>query len=284
MIKHYMQLTKPGIIGGNLIAAAAGFFLAAKGQIDWPLFCAAMLSVILIIGSGCTFNNCIDKDIDGKMERTQSRVLVTGQLPIKNAILFACLLAVIGFAVMAVYTNIYALSFGVLGFFVYVVLYTLMSKRTSIHSTAIGSISGACPPVIGYCAVTNQIDLGALIVFLAFCLWQIPHSFAIAIFRFRDYQQASIPLLPLEKGIKTARIQIIAYVVSFTAVALLLSVLNYTGLIYAMTMLALGLYWAYIAIVEYNEEKLQAWGRKMFVLSIVIICCFSLLISIDFVS
>ncbi len=283
MIKDYVQLTKPGIIAGNLIAAVAGFFLAAQGQIDWPLFAFTMLSVILIIASGCTFNNCIDKDIDSKMQRTKDRVLVTGRLSVTQAIVFATITGVAGFAVMYLYTNLYALAFGALGFLVYVGLYSILYKRTTVYSTAIGSISGACPPVIGYVAVANQIDAAAIILLVAFCLWQIPHTYAIAIFRFKDYQKADIPLLPLKDGIEVARVHIVGYTIAFVVASLLLTVFNYTGMIYAITMAALGLYWCYIAVMEYSEDNLQAWGRKMFVLSIITICFFSLLIATDFV-
>ncbi len=284
MFKHYLSLTKPGIIFGNLIAAAAGFLLAAKGQIDWPLFIATMSGVILIVGSGCTFNNYIDRDIDGKMQRTKNRVLVTGRLPVSNALMFASLLGVIGFGLMYQFSNLYALGFGVLGFVVYVGFYSLMYKRTSVFSTAIGSISGACPPVMGYVAVTGQVDSGALILLVAFCLWQIPHSYAIAIYRFNDYQQAKIPVLPIKEGIKAARYHIIVYIIAFVLVSLMLTHQNYVGFLYAAVMTILGGYWAYIAMIEYNETNQQAWGKKMFILSIITICCFSMLISTDFVA
>jgi len=284
MLKHYISLTKPGIISGNLIATAAGFFLAAKGDIDWQLLIFTLLGVTLIVGSGCAFNNYIDRDIDGKMERTKNRALVKGMLSTKSALIFATIIGILGFSALVFFTNAWATGMSVVGFLVYVGLYSLMLKRTSVYGTAIGSISGACPPVIGYLAITAQFDMGAAILLVAFCLWQMPHSYAIAIYRFSDYQRANIPVLPLTDGIKAARYHIIAYIIAFILVCLLLVQQNYVGMVYAVVMSVLGIYWVYIALMEYSEKNQIAWGKKLFLLSIVIICCFSTLISLDFVA
>ena len=128
-----------------------------------------------------------------------------------------------------------------------------------------GSISGACPPVIGYCAVTNQFDIGAAIMLVAFCLWQIPHSYAIAIYRFDDYKAAKIPVLPVTEGIKAARNHIIGYIVAFTLVALMLSQQAYVGAVYAIAMAILGLYWLYIAVADFNRLDNHQWARRLFV-------------------
>ena len=282
-LSFYFSLTKPGIIAGNLIATAAGFFLASKGQVDWLLFSATMLSIIFIIGSACVFNNVIDRDIDMLMERTCNRVLVKGLVSVNGALVAAVLLGFAGFSIAYFMTNTVALFMGALGFVVYVGLYSLYFKRKSIYGTAVGSISGACPPVMGYCAVTGQFDIGALILLAIFCVWQIPHSYAIAIYRFKDYSLANIPILPLRSGFKTARDHIISYILVFIGVCLLLTQQNYAGIIYASCMTLLGLYWTYIAVTGFSEKNQQVWGKKLFVFSIITICCFSLLISFDFV-
>lgn len=282
MIKSFLQLTKPGIIIGNLIAAAAGFFLAAQGNIDWFLFLAMCSGVILIIASGCVFNNYIDRDIDGLMQRTCNRVLVTKLVSLNSALVYAFILGLAGFTVLFVFTNITSLSFGALGFIVYVGFYSLYFKRKSIYGTLVGSLSGACPPVIGYCAITGNFDIGAAIILIAFCLWQIPHSYAIAIYRMTDYQAAKIPVLPICKDIKTARKHIIAYITAFTLVSLLLSQQAYVGIIYAVVMSILGAYWLYIAIADFNRLSNQMWAKRLFVFSILTITILSVLISFDF--
>lgn len=282
-LKYYWSLMKPGIIFGNVIAAAAGFFLASQGNVDWLLFIATLLSVTLIIGSACTFNNVIDIDIDGKMERTCDRVLVKSLVSVNHALWFASLIGLLGFSLIYFAANATAFFVGLFGFVIYVGFYSLYFKRKSVYGTAVGSLSGACPPVMGYCAVLGQIDIGAILLLVVFCIWQIPHSYAIAIYRFKDYVSADIPVLPLREGVSVARIHIILYIIAFTVVCLLLSQQNYVGMVYAVCMTLLGLYWIYIAVMGYRKMDSQQWGKKLFLFSIITICCFSMLISLDFV-
>ena len=280
--KQQYSLIKPGIVYGNLIAGAAGFFLASQGNIDWLHFALIMLSIACIVSSGCIINNMFDRDIDGKMKRTKNRVLVTGEVPLSSAYALGIATFVAGFGILLMFSNKLTLLMGVLGFFVYVVVYTMWTKRHSVHSTVVGSISGACPPVMGYVAVTNSFDIGAVLLLCCFCIWQIPHSYAIAIFRFDDYKAANIPVLPITKGIDTARWHMLVCTVGFTAGCLLFSQFNYVGDAFAVTMMFIGLYWTYVVSSGSTKQPTQQWGRKMFILSIIAISCFSLLLSIDF--
>lgn len=205
MIKSYLQVTKPGIIIGNLISVVGGFLLAAKGHMDHTLFSYTILGVSLVVASGCAFNNLIDRDIDRKMERTKNRVLVKGLVSVHITFALAIVLGILGFAILYFGANPLAMWLAVMGFVVYVFVYSLYMKRHSVYGTLIGSLSGAAPPVIGYCAVSNEFDTDALILLAIFSLWQMPHSYAIAIFRFKDYQAANIPVLPVVKGIAVAK-------------------------------------------------------------------------------
>ena len=282
MFKDYLLITKPGIIMGNLIAASSGFFLASRGDFEALYLFWVLLGTSLVIASGCVLNNVIDCDIDRKMTRTKDRALASGRLEIKNAIFYGVLLGVLGFAILILETNWLAVLFAGLGFIVYVGLYSLKYKRSSVYGTLIGSLSGACPPVIGYVTVTNEFDIGATILLLAFCLWQIPHSYAIAIYRFDDYQAAKIPVLPIKQGIQSAQRHMIVYIIGFTIVAMMLTLYGYVGNIYALTMGGCSLYWLYLAKIGYHPSNERLWARKLFVFSIVIIVAFSILISIDF--
>lgn len=284
MFKNYLQLCKPGIIRGNLIAAAGGFFLASQGQIDWLLFLAMSLGTTCVVAGGCVFNNYIDRDIDKKMKRTCQRALVLKVIPVSYALLFGATLSIIGFGTLYFTTSLAAFNFAVLGFVVYVGFYSLYYKRHSIHGTLIGSLSGACPPVIGYCAVSHQFDIGAAILFITFCIWQIPHSYAIAIYRFEDYKSASIPVFPIKAGIQLTRFHIIAYIIAFSFASLALTYSGYTGGIYALGMGLLSLYWLYIAKVGFQKMPTEQWGKQLMLFSIVCIMGFCLLISIDFVN
>ncbi len=282
MIKRYYSLTKPGIIFGNLISVAGGFFLASRGDVDFTLLLATVVGLALVIASGCAFNNYIDRDIDRLMERTQDRVLVQGLVSPRATLVFATLLGIAGFAVLYWGTNLLAVLFAALGFGVYVGLYSLYLKRHSVYGTLVGSLSGAAPPVVGYVAVSNRFDLGALTLLLIFCLWQMPHSYAIAIFRFKDYRAASIPVLPVLRGVKTAKHYITGYILAFLAATLMLSLTGYAGYGYFIIAAAMGGYWLYMALTGYRAGNDEAWAKKVFVFSIFTITALSVMMSIDF--
>ncbi|MEQ9887043.1 heme o synthase [Pectobacterium zantedeschiae] len=282
MIKQYLQVTKPGIIFGNLISVIGGFLLAAQGHIDYPLFLATLLGVSLVVASGCVFNNVIDRDIDKKMERTKNRVLVKGLISLKVTLVYASLLGIAGFALLYIAANPLAMWLSVMGFVVYVGVYSLYMKRHSVYGTLIGSLSGAAPPVIGYCAVSNQFDAGALILLLIFSLWQMPHSYAIAIFRFKDYQAANIPVLPVVKGISVAKNHITLYIVAFAVATLMLSLGGYAGYKYLIVAAAVSVWWLGMALSGYkNAIDDRVWARKLFVFSIVAITSLSVMMSVD---
>ncbi|MEI7179253.1 heme o synthase [Pectobacterium carotovorum] len=282
MIKQYLQVTKPGIIFGNLISVIGGFLLAAQGRIDYPLFFATLVGVSLVVASGCVFNNVIDRDIDKKMERTKNRVLVKGLISLKITLVYASLLGIAGFALLYIAANPLAMWLAVMGFVVYVGVYSLYMKRHSVYGTLIGSLSGAAPPVIGYCAVSNQFDAGALILLLIFSLWQMPHSYAIAIFRFKDYQAANIPVLPVVKGISVAKHHITLYIVAFAVATLMLSLGGYAGYKYLIVAAAVSVWWLGMALSGYkNAIDDRVWARKLFVFSIVAITSLSVMMSVD---
>ena len=156
MMKQYLQVTKPGIIFGNLISVIGGFLLASKGSLDVPLFILTMAGVSLVVASGCVFNNYIDRDIDCIMERTKNRALVRGLIAPGVSLWYASALGVAGIALLYFAANPLAALLAVLGFLVYVGVYSLYMKRHSVYGTLVGSLSGAAPPVIGYCAVSGQ--------------------------------------------------------------------------------------------------------------------------------
>lgn len=282
MIKKFIYLTKPGIIFGNFISVMGGFFLASQGNIDLWLLLVTLLGTSLVVASGCVVNNIIDQDIDVKMERTRNRALVKKSVSNTAAFIYAAVLGVFGFALLYFFTNLLAVAFAAFGFFVYVVLYSLYLKRHSIHQTLVGSLSGACPPVIGYCAVANQFDVGALILFILFCIWQMPHSFAIAIFRLNDYVSARIPVLPAKKGIYITKLQSAVYVLLFMLTGNLLYVFHYVGLIYLIIFAGLCAYWLYLAVSGFKAIDDRVWARRFFLFSVILITVFSIVISIDY--
>ncbi|MBA1273063.1 heme o synthase [Stutzerimonas azotifigens] len=278
---HFIQVTKPGIIFGNAISVAGGYFLAARGAADLWLLLVALLGTALVVASGCAFNNYIDRDIDVMMERTRNRVLVQGLLPGRVVLAYATVLGLAGVSLLYWGANPLSALFAVLGFVIYVGFYSLYLKRKSVHGTLVGSISGAMPPVIGYCAASGSFDLAALTLLIIFSLWQVPHSYAIAIFRYKDYLAASIPVLPVERGIAVAKRHILLYILAFLLATLMLALWGYAGISYLVVAAAMGSYWLYLAWTGYQAVDDRLWARKLFFFSIYIITALSLMMAVD---
>jgi protoheme IX farnesyltransferase len=211
------------------------------------------------------------------MERTKKRAIAAGNVSGFAAISYGSALAVAGFIILAVFTNWLVFGLGVIAIVFYVVFYGL-AKRRSVYGTLVGSIPGATPSVAGYLAVTNHIDSAALILFLILVFWQMPHFYAIAMYRYKDYKAAGLPVLPVERGMAAARVQILAYIIALTIAATLLSVFGYTGYIYLTVVLALGVYWL-LQGRSYKSSNAAKWGKKMFLSSLVVSLGLSMIIA-----
>jgi len=154
-----------------------------------------------------------------------------------------------------------------------------VAKRRSVQGTIVGSIAGSAPIVAGYTAVTGQIDAAAIILFLVLTFWQMPHFYAIAIYRFNDYKAAKIPVLPVVKGMRATKVQIVAYIVAFIAATEALFFYGYTSYIYAIVMAIVGLVWLARGIAGFSVTNDGKWGRRVFFFSLITLLTFSLLAS-----
>jgi len=281
-VKNYLLVTKPGIVLANLITAAGGFFLASRGHVEISVMMSALSGISLVVACGCVFNNCIDRSMDRKMTRTRNRVLAQGLISPKAAVCFAVLLGAAGTALLWTATNLLSVAVVLSGLVVYAGVYSLYLKRRSIFATMIGSLAGAAPPLAGYCTVTNRFDLGALTLLLIFSLWQMPHCYAIAIFRLDDYASANIPVVPVRQGILAAKRHIAGYVVAFVAATLMLTLGGYTGYGYLAVAVALGLFWLYLAWSGFRTADDGRWARRLFVFSFMSLFTLSVMMSIDY--
>lgn len=282
MFKNYFSLTKPGIIFGNAITVIGGFCLASRGHVNLWLLAVVLLGISLIIASGCVFNNYIDQDIDKLMERTRKRVLVQGLISGRQALIYATILGVFGALILLAMTNLLTVGIALFGLFIYVVIYSLWLKRNSIYGTFVGSISGAVPPIVGYCAVSSHFDFGALLLFLILSIWQLPHSFAIGIYRYNDYKAAKIPLLPIRHGLHVTKITMLLCVVIYVSLVLMLTIYGYTGVWYLLVNGIFGLLWAIYSIFGFSSNNNdRKWARKMFLFSIINIMVLSIMMSLD---
>jgi protoheme IX farnesyltransferase len=281
VLKKYYSLTKPGVLYGNVITGAAGFLLAARGAINFALFVEVIVGMTLVIASACVLNNVLDRDIDARMERTKRRAAAAGAVAGYKAVIFSAVLGVAGFAVLLAFANWWVVGIGALGYATYVVLYGMWSKRTSVHGTLVGSLSGAAPVLAGYAAVSGTIDTGAILVFIALFAWQMPEFYSIAVYRRREYAAAKLPVVTVAKGVRPAIWQIFAYTLVFVLASLLLTPLGYTGITYFAVMLAFGGYWLKLAVDGLRSKEPEKWARKMFHVSLIALLLYSLMISIS---
>ena len=279
--RSYYLLTKPGILMGNGFVAVASFCLASKGNFDFLLFLALVLGLGLVIAASCTFNNCIDRAADAKMERTQNRPLVTGAISLKSALFFGAFSAVLGFYTLAAFTNWIAFTAALLGAITYVLLYSFAKYFTS-YGTLIGSFSGAMPPVVGYTVASNQVDIGAFLLFLMLIFWQMPHFFAISIYRMKEYQEAEIPVHPIEEGILATKRQMLVYSIAFLGSSLLLSIYGGAGEIFGVASFLMGACWSYLCYQGFKAKDDFLWGKKVFRFSLLIIVVLSVLMLFPF--
>jgi protoheme IX farnesyltransferase len=278
VVRHYYELTKPGIIYGNLITTAAGYFLASKGVMSWSLFLAIMAGTSLVIASACVFNNYIDRSIDIVMARTKRRALVEGTISGRQALVYGVILGLAGGLVLARFTNWLTVAIGALAFVDYVVLYGV-AKRRSVHGTIVGSLAGSAPILAGYTAVTGHIDAAAVTLFVILTVWQMPHFYAIAIYRFDDYKAARLPVLPIKQGIMATKRQIVAYIVAFIVATQTLTLLGYTGFIYSLVMGLIGLNWLRLSLTGFGTADDKIWARRVFFFSLVTLLVFSVMVS-----
>jgi protoheme IX farnesyltransferase len=257
-----------------------GYFLAAKGQIEFLTLLSVLVGVGLVIAASCVFNNYIDRGIDAKMARTKNRALVMGSIPVANALVYATGLGVLGFTILWLFTNPLTVLVGLVGLIDYVFLYGITKRRT-VYGTIVGSISGATPVVAGYTAVTNHLDLGALIIFLIMVCWQMPHFYAIAVRRLDDYKAAGLPVLPAVSGIQITKVNIVLYIIATLLALISLTMFGYTGYTYLAVMVAICLAWLRLAALGFKAKDDRKWAGKVFGFSLWVLLSFSVMISVS---
>ena len=228
----YVALTKPRIVELLLITTVPAMLLAAHGFPPLTLIAATLIGGTLSAASANVFNCIIDADIDAKMARTAARPLVTGRISIGAALLFASILGVASFLFLAFTTTMMAAFVSLLAIAFYVLIYTLILKRSTPQNIVIGGAAGALPPVIGWAAVTGDISLVPILLFALVFYWTPPHFWALALRIGPDYAAAGVPMLPVTAGpAETAR-QIWLYTILLVVMSLMLWVVAGMGLVY----------------------------------------------------
>lgn len=262
-------LIKIGIVNSNLITVVAGFWLALyfTNSSFMDHLGTLLLTLIgsgLVIAGGAIMNNWYDVDIDPVMKRTKQRPTVTGLFSLKSVLIAGIATTVVGLGVL-MFTTIYAALFAFIGWFVYVVLYTMWSKRKYTLNTIVGCFSGAMPPLIGWFAVYPEWHIVPVGLFLIMFIWQTPHFLALAMKQTEEYKAAGVPMLPVVYGFEMTKRQIIIYIACLLPVPFLLASLGTTFVVIATI---LNVVWLIIAFTGLFTKDDLKWASKVFIYSL----------------
>ncbi len=234
-----------------------GMLLATPGMVPWEILLFGSLGIALMAGSAAALNHLADRRADAVMARTCRRPLPSGHLDTGQVLGFALLIGVFGLSLLLAFTNPLTAALTAASLIGYAVVYTRFLKRATPQNIVIGGAAGAAPPLLGWTAVTGQIDSGALLLFLIIYVWTPPHFWALAIHRRHDYARADIPMLPVTHGVAFTRLQILLYTILLIPISLLPFLTGMSGGIYLAGALVLGgrfLYYAARLFVTGNDR------------------------------
>ncbi len=275
----YLALLKPRVMSLVVFTGAVGLAVA-PGHIHPVLAAIAILCIALSAGGSGAINMWYDRDIDAVMQRTRNRPLPAGRIEPQTALEFGIMLIVAAVGLMGLATN--WLAAGLLGFaaFFYVCIYTIWLKRRTPQNIVIGGAAGAFPPMIGWAAVTGDISLGAVLLFLLIFLWTPPHFWALALYRNGDYTRAGVPMLPVVAGARTTKIQMLVYTLLLLPTALAPTLYGMAGWLYGVGAILLGLGFVRHAVAVLRDATDVA-PKRMFRFSLLYLAGLFALLLVD---
>jgi len=253
--KQYYVLCKPKVVLLIVFTAIVGMLLSTPGLVPWDALVFGTLGIGLAAASGAAVNHWVDQRIDRVMERTSGRPLPSGQLESRQALTFAIGLGVLAMLILLLLVNPLTALLTFISLIGYAVIYTMFLKRSTPQNIVLGGAAGAAPPVLGWTAVTGEMNSDALLLFLIIFIWTPPHFWALAIKRREEYARAEIPMLPVTHGVAFTKLQILLYTLMLVAVTLLPFITKMSGLIYLAGAIALGVGFLRHAVALYRSES-----------------------------
>ncbi len=238
--RDFLTLTKPIVVLLLLVTTYAGMVVGGKAWPSASLTFWTLFGGYLAAGGSSALNQYIDRDLDKNMQRTAQRPLAASRMTPAEGLAFGLALSVLSFYIYAGFVNLLAAFLSLAGIIYYVVLYSILLKKATVQNIVIGGGAGAIPPLVGWAAVTGSLNIPALFLFAIVFMWTPPHFWALAIVRKKDYSRAGIPMMPVVRGEKETRRQILIYTLELVALTLLMPIFNFTGTIYFVSALVLG--------------------------------------------
>jgi heme o synthase len=239
-LRAFYALTKPRVVSLIVFTAVIGMFLATPGGVPLQILLAGTVGIAFLAGAAAAINCLVEQKIDAVMKRTQWRPLPQGELSVLQTLVFAGVLGGAGLWLLLHFVNALTMWLTLATFVGYAVVYTVILKPATPQNIVIGGASGAMPPVLGWAAVTGQVTIEPLLLFLIIFAWTPPHFWALALYRTEDYARAGVPMLPVTHGKAYTRLQVLLYTLILFAVSLLPYVIRMSGAVYLVAALVLG--------------------------------------------
>lgn len=263
------SLVKGIVLVANVLPILSGYWLAlyftnTSFFAMWDKFLFMTVGSTFLMAGALILNNWYEVDLDREMKRTQQRPTVTGNFTMKSVLMMGIISSLLGLGLL-LFTTTEAFVYGFLGWFTYVVLYTFWTKRKYTLNTVVGSISGAFTPLIGWATVTSAYHIVPIVLFIVLFIWQIPHTFAIAMRRYEEYKAANVPMLPVAYGFEITKRQNAVYVACLLPLPLFLTSL---GTFFVVVMSMLNIIWLFIAISGLFGKDDKKYADTMFFYSL----------------
>lgn len=268
----YYRLIKPGIVTGNAYHVLAGIFLAYQFAWSWWTAIGVFVGTCALIASACVINNYFDRYQDAKMGRTKNRPLASGTISVPVALSIAAVLLVGGMALLVATTNWLTVTLGVIAYLSYAVVYTYL-KRVTTYNTIVGTIPGALPGVAGYTAFSGAMDWVAWLIFAVLAIWQLPHFYAIAIRRRKEYSVTDFKFITASLSKRQVWLLIVSLVVAYGIVFVCLSLLTMHWLLTGLIWVGCS-WWIWLALQ--SPRDYTKWAKKVFGGSLVMMMVFML--------
>ncbi|PSB91753.1 heme o synthase [Candidatus Pandoraea novymonadis] len=267
-IAQYWVLTKPRVTHLAVFCAVIGMFLSTRGMVPWQAFIGGTIGIWLLAGSAFAVNCLLDHRVDALMRRTAQRPSARGEITPTEIIAFSTLLGTTGALLLYAFTNSLTMWLTLATFVGYAIIYTVFLKPSTPQNIVIGGAAGAMPPALGWSAITGTVPADAWILVLIIFVWTPPHFWALALYRYQDYIDSGLPMLPITHGKRYTRLQILLYSIVLFLVSLMPFLHRMSGYVYLVSAILLSsvfLGYAWKLWRNYSD----ALSRSMFRYSIV---------------
>jgi protoheme IX farnesyltransferase len=281
ILADLLSLTKPRVISLLLVTAVTPMYMTDRGVPSLALVGWVLLGGYLMAGGANAINMWFDRDIDDKMSRTKLRAVPAGRLTATQALVFGIALAATAFAVLWTRVNELSAWLALGGLLFYVFIYTIWLKRSSTQNIVIGGAAGAFPPLVGWAAMTNGLDLTAVYLFVIIFYWTPPHFWALALLKRHDYAKAGVPMLPVIRGERRTKWEMLVYALLLVPITLMPAAFGAFGWIYVVAAVLLGARLPWYCVKLLKETQMQGTEWKMYRYSLLYLALLFVAMAVD---